>query len=114
MPASPEAASPQAEAQFQSWWKGVESQLASGHPLAQMTLPSLAAVQRKMQQTRVERTLLGAGLEVLQHGPAQLARYRDPATGNALLYVPTPSGFDLRSTYQVKGKPVTMFFSAPR
>jgi hypothetical protein len=102
------------EAQFQSWWKGVESELANGHPLAQMTLPALASVQRKMQQMRVERTLLGAGLDVLQNGPAQLARYRDPATGNALVYVPTPGGFDLRSTYEVKGKPITCSFPVPK
>jgi hypothetical protein len=102
------------EAQFQSWWKGVESEIAIGHPLAQMTLPAIAAVQRKVQQSRVERTLLGAGLDVLQNGLARLARYRDPATESALLYIPTPSGFELRSTYQVKGKPVALSFSLPK
>lgn len=102
------------EAQFQSWWKGVESELGKGHPLAKLALPAIAGVQRRVQQARVERTLLSAGLDIQQSGPAQLARYRDPATGQSLIYLPTPSGFELRSTYQVKGKPVTMSFSSPR
>lgn len=101
------------EAQFQTWWKGVEGEIANGHPLAQLTIPNIAGVQARVQQRRVERTILGAGLDVLQNGPAQLARYRDPATGKALTYVRTPSGFDLRSTYQVKGKPVTFSFPQP-
>ena len=79
-----------------------------------MTLLAVGGVQRRMQHTRVERTLLSAGLDVWQGGPAQLAGYRDPATGNALIYVPTPAGFDLRSTYEAKGKPVTISFPQPK
>ena len=99
------------EAEFQRVWSAIENELStSNHLLARIAVPSFTAVQVKMQQTRVERTLLDAGLDVLQNGPAQLARYRDPATGNALLYIPTHRGFDLRSTYAVKGKPVTLSF----
>ena len=99
------------EAEYQAWRQSMEGKLNGDHPLAQMIVPTINSVQPRLQQTRVERTLLSAGLEVMQGGPAQLARYRDPATGQALLYVPTPTGFELRSTYQVKGKPVTMSFS---
>lgn len=102
------------EAEFQSWWKGIESEFAIGHPLARKTFPMLAALQPMFQRSRVERTLLSAGLDVLQYGPAQVARYRDPATGKALIYVPTRTGFDLRSTYAVEGKPMTLSFPPPK
>jgi hypothetical protein len=96
-------------------WRGIERELSSDDGLlARIAIPPFAAVQTYVQQARVERTLLGAGLDILQNGPAQLARYRDPATGSALLYLPTPTGFDLRSTYAVKGKPVTLSFSVAR
>jgi hypothetical protein len=98
------------EAEFQSWWQGVENELNDDHPLAKVTLPSIAAIQGRVQQSRVERTLLTAGADILQNGPAQVGRYRDPATGSPLQYVPTSSGFELRSPYLAKGKPVTMEF----
>jgi hypothetical protein len=101
------------EAEFQSWWKRVSSELTAQNPLARLTLPALDSVQAKVQQLRVERTLLTAGADILQNGPAQLGRYRDPATGGALQYVATPTGFELRSPYIAKGKPVTMTFSRP-
>ncbi|MGB8168313.1 MAG: hypothetical protein WCF18_12520 [Chthoniobacteraceae bacterium] len=99
------------EAEFQAWWKATQAEIELGHPLAQLIIPTIAAIQARVQQRRVERTLFTAGLEVLQNGPAQLIRYRDPATGGALTYVPTPTGFELRSPFGVKGKPVTMSFS---
>lgn len=101
------------EAEFQAWWKATQAEIARGHPLAQQVIPAVAALQTRAQQCRVERTLFSAGLDVLQGGPAQLARYRDPATGGALTYVPTPAGFDLRAQYGVKGKPVAMSFARP-
>lgn len=99
------------EAEYQAWRKEAEARLGDDHPLAKMTLPALIAVQPRLQQTRVERTLLSAGLDIRQNGLARLAGYRDPATGRALTYVPTPAGFDLRSTYAVKGRPVAMSFA---
>jgi hypothetical protein len=102
------------EAEYRAWREGTKAKLTGEHPLAQLTIPAFDGVQTRLQQTRVQRTLLSAGIEVMQGGPAQLARYRDPATGNALTYVATPQGFELRSSYQVKGKPVAMSFAQPR
>ena len=101
------------EEDFQSWWRDVESTLKTDHPLARLTMPALDGIQKVVQRLRIERELLTAGADVLQHGPSQVGRYRDPATGGALLYVPTPTGFELRSPYVVKGKPVTMAFTRP-
>ena len=101
------------ETEFQSWWASVESAVQDVHPLAKLTLPSLSGVQASIQRLRVERTLLTAAADVLQNGPARIGLYRDPATGGALIHVPTPSGFELRSPYVAKGKPVTMSFTRP-
>lgn len=98
------------DADFQSWWKNLEREFQNRDSLAALVVPSLAGVQRTVQQRRVERTLLTAAADVLQGGPAQIGRYRDPATGGPLQYVPTSTGFELRSPYLVKGKPVTMSF----
>lgn len=102
------------EAEYRAWWQEAQTRLTGDHLMAKMLLPSFDPVQARLQQTRVERILLSAGLAVLQGGPAQLAGYRDPATGQALTYVPTPTGFDLRSTYVVKGKPVNLSFPQRR
>lgn len=101
------------EAEFQAWRREAEAQVRE-HPMAALVLPGFTMVQARLQQTRVERTMLSAGLAVLMGGPAQLAGFRDPATQRALTYVPTPAGFELRSGYAVKGKPVTMSFPSTR
>ncbi len=99
------------EAEFQNWWKGVATEVKDTSTLARLVLPSVDGVQKTMQRLRVERALLTAGADVLQNGPAQVGRHRDPATGNPLQYVPTATGFELRSPYLAKGKPVTMAFT---
>lgn len=98
------------DAEFQGWWKGIERELESGHPIARIALPSLTQFQRNVQTLRVNRALLTAAADIVQHGPGQIGKYRDPATGNAITYTPTATGFELRSPYVVKGKPVTMSF----
>jgi antitoxin (DNA-binding transcriptional repressor) of toxin-antitoxin stability system len=102
------------ESEFQRWWSGAKSEVSTSRPLARLAMPSLEVVQRQVQTLRVQRTLLAAAADVLQNGPSQLGRHRDPATGGALFYVPTADGFELRSTYLRNGKPVTMSFTTPR
>ncbi len=102
------------EAEFQAYRRSMEGRVNDEHPMAQLILPSYDSVQKSIQKVRVQRTMLDAGLAVMQGGPGQLANYRDPATSRSFTYVPTPAGFELRSAYQVKGKPVTMSFPAPR
>lgn len=106
-------AMPWPEAQYQAWWKGVESGLPE-HPLAAMSLPALTGLRTRMQQTQVERAMLSAGLTLLQSGPEQLGRFRDPVTSAAFTYLPKPDGFELQSTFKNKGKPVTMSFTRPK
>ena len=49
----------------------------------------------------------------MQNGLARLAELHDPVTGRAFAYVAKPGGFELQSSLQVKGKPVTMSFAKP-
>ena len=102
------------EAEFQNWWKGVQNDAKDGHPLARMALSRIGSLQSSIQRLRVERTLLKAGADILQNGPAQLGQYRDPATGSPLQYVATATGFELRSPYQPEGKPLAMSFARPQ
>jgi hypothetical protein len=96
--------------QFDGWWKGIEPEL-SAHPLAQMILPSLQAMRDAIDRSRVQRSMLVAGLAVLQQGPEQLTRYRDPSSSGVFAYVTRPTGFELQSTYRSKGKPLRMEFA---
>ncbi len=97
---------------FAERWKELKTKTLE-HPLAAQSLPVYEAIHARLEATRVQRAMLGAGLEILQNGPARLAEMRDPVTGRAFTYVPKPGGFELQSSLQVKGKPVTMSFARP-
>jgi hypothetical protein len=81
------------------------------HPLAAIALPTFTPVRARYQQGRIERQMLAAALEVLEGGPARLGRFADPVAGGTFRYTPNAAGFELGSTYQVKGKPLTMQFA---
>jgi hypothetical protein len=102
------------DAQFQSWWSALEAELREGHPLAAQLVPAIGSVHARLQQTRIEREMLTAGLAILHSGQAEVARFRDPVTGAQFRYVPQAGGFELQSSYQAKGKPVAMRFAAPQ
>ena len=100
------------ESQFQAWWSQVN---ADTNPIVKLLLPTLDSVRSKALTTQVQRAMLGAGIAVMQNGPAQLDAFTDPTTGSVFTYAPTADGgFELRSTFQVKGKPVTMAFPSAR
>ena len=106
------ASASQPVAEFDAWWKTVESSL-SEHPLTKMCLSYAAGFRNALQRNEVKRTMLDAGLALLQSGPEQLAQFRDPASGAAFAYVAKPDGFELRSTLKANDKPVTMSFTRP-
>jgi hypothetical protein len=60
--------------------------------------------------TLIQRAMAVAGLQVLARGPAVLTQYPDPATGKPFIYRPSANGFELQSTHQADGKPVTLEF----
>lgn len=100
------------DAEFNVWWEDV-SQQAELRPLANASLPMLKPMRERWQAESVHRAMLIAGLSAMQSGPEQLATIPDPTTGKPFVYVATPDGFELRSTFVFKKKPVTMRFPKP-
>jgi len=98
--------------QFDSWWKGIQAELP-GHPLAQTFLPSVTAMRNAAERSRVQRSMVAAGLAILQQGPAELGKYPDPYTSGAFVYSANATGFELRSALQHKGAPLRMEFAVP-
>ena len=100
------------DAEFKAWWAQINQQGAS-QPIAALVLPALDSMRTQLQKTSVNNSMLAAGLAILQSGPGQLGTQLDPTTGQPFSYVQTATGFELRSTFQTKGKPVIMSFSNP-
>lgn len=101
------------DARFNEWAQQFTKAFAAEHPLANSAIGVFPGTRTKLQALRIEREMMNAGLAVLQSGPDQLNQSRDPVTGRPFAYAPTPDGFELRSAFQVKGKPVTMTFTLP-
>jgi len=83
----------------------------SDYPLLKMLLPQLAKARSTLQRIEIQQTMLRAGVSVMQNGPVQVGFFRDPASGTAFTYVPTPAGFQLRSALWYQGSPLTMDFA---
>jgi hypothetical protein len=101
-------------AQFDAWWHEIKAELPA-HPVAQLTLAKYAEEARNSADAnRVRRTMLMAGLAILQQGPEQLIQYRDPHTSGVFTYTPGDNGFALSSTFLHRREPLRMDFAAPR
>jgi hypothetical protein len=100
------------DAEFKAWWTQV-SEEGKSRPFAAMSLPTLETMRERYRADSVNRSMLAAGLTVMQSGADQIGTYLDPTTGHPFTYVETAAGFELRSTFQYKKKPVTMSFSSP-
>ena len=83
------------------------------NPLLKMVWPATEAIEDKTRAMIVQRAMTVAGLAVAQEGPGALAGYADPATGQPFQYQATPTGFELQSAYQQKGKPMALTFVKP-
>lgn len=98
--------------QFDAWWKGIEAELPT-HPLAQVILPSVTSMRNAADRSRVQRSMVAAGLAILHQGPGELAKHPDPSTSGAFTYLQKPAGFELRSALQHRGAPLRMEFAMP-
>ncbi len=97
------------DADINAWWAQVNEQ-ARSQPLASPVLETMKGFLDRYRFNSVNSTMLSAGLAVLQNGAEALASFRDPTNGRAFTFVPTATGFELRSTFQYKNKPVTLAF----
>ena len=102
------------DAQFEAWMQQFDASHSAEHPFAATTMPVYRGIRTQLQARRIEREMLSVGLAVFASGPAETNRSRDPVTGRPFDYVQTPAGFELRSTFQSKGKPVAMSFAQPK
>jgi hypothetical protein len=97
------------EEDFEAWQLG-EAQLKASSSLAKLMLPTEENFVDHIQAAEVNRALVVAGLGVAQGGTGALQSNPDPSSGQPFVYTETPDGFQLQSTYQVSGKPMTMQF----
>jgi hypothetical protein len=91
-------------------WSNQVAAITATNAFAEMFLPSYDAVFEQARRTRVERTMISAGLTYRQEGAGALAKFPDPSTGQPFIYEPTTNGFRLRSTFIFREQPVSMSF----
>lgn len=99
--------------QFNTWRAGVHADLEK-HPMSVAYIKMVEEARRRLDQVQVEQAMLGAGLALAQSGPERLTVLPDPASGKPFTYVTKEGGFELQSTFVVRGKPLTMTFAPPR
>lgn len=100
------------DAEFDQWMEGLKT-AAADNPMLLQCLESFRSVRGYLQKTTIERSMLGAGIEVMQNGQDKLGSFLEPGTQTPFLYGQTPNGFELRSRAQFQGKPIILRFSNP-
>ncbi len=97
------------DAEYNAWLAKL-NQTRQANPLVDMLWPAMDQMLERTRATVIQRAMAVAGLQVLASGPAVLTQYPDPATGQPFIYRPSANGFELQSTHQADGKPVTLEF----
>lgn len=98
------------ESRYQIWSAGIKALLAQ-HPIAELLSSTYDGVRAGIMASTVRREMLAAGLGMLN---GRTPTTPDSVTGAPFLYAPTATGFELRSKFVEKGKPVTMQFDQRR
>jgi hypothetical protein len=98
---------------FASWLKR-SNDLQKFDATAADFLANCYAFIGSVQDAAVSRALVVTALAVARDGVGALQTYPDPSSGQPFAYKESPDGFELRSTYQVKDKPLTMQFKLAR
>lgn len=97
------------EGEYETWQKR-STELRASNPLAEMLLPDYDKFVDKARYAAVNREMVVAGLAVAENGTEALPAHPDPSSGQPFVYTQTADGFELQSSYQVNGKPMTMQF----
>ena len=90
-------------------WRTHSTELTASNPLAKVN-EAYDLFVNKAQRAAVSRVMVMAGLAVAQEGPDALALHPDPASGEPFQYTKADDGFELQSSFEVNGKPMTMRF----
>jgi hypothetical protein len=97
------------EADYRQWLNSLD-QIRKTNPFVGEFLSHIEANVTKTQAMTVYNAMAVAGLVVVQQGTDALPSRPDPTTGQAFTYNRTADGFELESTFQFKGKSMTLSF----
>ncbi|HTS16616.1 MAG TPA: hypothetical protein VMP11_03500 [Verrucomicrobiae bacterium] len=93
-------------------WQQHATELQKTNPLVLGVVRNDESFMDSVQEAEINRALVAAGLALAQEGAGALQTHPDPSSGQPFLYTETPVGFQLQSTYQLNGKPMTMQFKS--
>jgi hypothetical protein len=97
------------EVEYETWLQHW-TQLQESNPLAKGLGAAIEQFVEKVRGAVVDRALVVAGLAIAQGGTDILPSYPDPASGKPFVYTETSDGFELQSSYQLRGQPLKMQF----
>ncbi len=96
-------------ADYQTWLTKLQT-ARQANPLIDALMPAFDGALEKTRATVVQRAMTAAGLQVLLSGPSALSQTLDPASGKPFQYRPVANGFELTSSFERKGQPVSVAF----
>ena len=97
------------EADYHEWLTSLDA-IRKTNPFAEQFLSNIEVILTKTQAMAVYSAMAAAGLVVMQGGPGALQSHLDPSTGRPFTYTQTADGFDLESSFQFRGKSLTLSF----
>jgi hypothetical protein len=97
------------DAEYREWLARLEAARKTNQ-FIDNALPVIEKAADQTQAVTVKSAMITAGLAVMQSGPDALQSHLDPFTGQPFVYTKTDGGFQLQSSYQFKGAPLTLSF----
>jgi hypothetical protein len=97
------------DADYREWLSSLDA-IRKTNPFVEEFLSAMEVNITKTQTMTVYSAMAAAGAAVMQDGPDALQSHLDPSTDEPFSYKPTPSGYDLESSFQFKGKPLKLSF----
>jgi len=101
------------QAQYQQWWTGQQAGAAALPVVGSTALQGQDFLYLRERASLEQNALLSAGIALEQGDESQLQSIVDPLTGQPFTVTRTATGFQIASTMQYQGKPVTLNFPAP-
>jgi hypothetical protein len=98
------------QVQFDAEYPAFKQKTKADQKLASLLLPAIDKVREKQQGTEVRRAMLLTAIAVAESGPDVVRQSKDPVTGEAFQYHRLDHGFELRSSLQFDGQPISLTF----
>jgi hypothetical protein len=91
---------------FEAWVSTWESEENARNPLSRALLPTIAKARKLEEKSQLRRQMLASAIRMVRHGVPSMPTERDASAPFDI--VQTASGFDLVSSFEVNGEPVTL------